>query len=91
MSGTLDGLRKQTLMSRADSADSPGQYLSSFGNKMAEEFTVFEINIGDFFSAKLAHAFAPHAEPFWTWHVSWPFYDEGPGDEAGSPMETLQI
>jgi len=70
MSGTLDGLREQTLMSRADSADSPGQYLSPFGNKMAEEFTVLEVDIGDFFSAELTYPLAPNAESFWTWHIS---------------------
>jgi hypothetical protein len=90
VSGTLDSLRKQTLMSRADSTDSPGQYLSSFGNKVAEEFTVFEVDIGDFFSAKFAYPLATDAESFWTWHSSWPFYDEGPDDDIRSPMKTLQ-
>jgi hypothetical protein len=58
---------------------------------VAEEFTVFEVNVGDFFGAKFADAFAPDAEPFWTWHSSWPFCDDGPGDEIRSSMKTLQI
>jgi hypothetical protein len=71
--GTLDGLRKQALMSRADPADSPGQYLPAFGNEMTKEFPVLEIDIRDFFRAKLANSFAPYAEPFGTWHSSFAF------------------
>jgi hypothetical protein len=79
MSGALNGFCEQTLMRRADPTDSPGQYLSSFGNKMAEELSVFEINISDFFRAKFAYSFAPDTESFWTWHSSQPFYCEGSG------------
>jgi hypothetical protein len=68
--GALDGFRQQSLMHRADSTDSPGQYLSSFGNEMAKEFSVLEINISNFFGAKFADSFAPDTEPLWTWHSS---------------------
>jgi len=68
VSGAFDGLRKQALMRRADSTDPPGQNLSTFGDKMPEELSVFEIDVCDFFRAKLADSFAPNTEPFWTWH-----------------------
>ena len=63
MPGAFDGLRKQALMRRADSTDSPGQNLSPFGNEMAEELSVFEIDIGNFLRAKLADSLAPDTEP----------------------------
>jgi hypothetical protein len=66
----FDSLRQQSLVNRANSADSPGQYLSSFGNEMAKELSVLEINKGNFLCAKFAHSFAPHTEPLWTWHNS---------------------
>ena len=68
VSGPFDGLSKQSLMGRADSAYPPGQYFPPFGNKMAEKFPVLKINIGYFFSAELTDSFAPNTEPFWTWH-----------------------
>jgi hypothetical protein len=68
MPGPLDGLRKQALMRRADSADPPGQYLSPLGDKMTEELSVFEIDISDFFCAKFTYPFAPDTESSWTWH-----------------------
>jgi hypothetical protein len=68
MSGAFYGFRKQALMRRADSTDPPGQYLSTLGNKMTEEFSVFEIDISDFFRAKFADSLAPDTESFWTWH-----------------------
>ena len=68
MSGAFDGLRKQALMRRADSTDSPGQYLSTLGNKMTEELSVFEIDISDLFRAKLTNSLAPDTESSWTWH-----------------------
>ncbi|MBP1624816.1 MAG: hypothetical protein H6Q07_2836 [Acidobacteria bacterium] len=74
MPGTFDGFREQTLMRRADSTDSPGQYLSAFGDEMAQEFSVLEIYVCYFFGAKLAHPFAPDTEPSLTWHSSQPFY-----------------
>jgi|PlaIllAssembly_1097288.scaffolds.fasta_scaffold1277501_2 hypothetical protein len=79
MPGTFDGFREQTLMRRADSTDSPGQYLSAFGDKVAQEFPVLKIYVGDFLGAKLAHSFAPDIEPSLTWHNSQPFYRLGPG------------
>jgi hypothetical protein len=77
MSGTFDGFRKQALMCRADSTDSPGQYLSPFRDKVTEELPIFEIDIGNFLRAKLAHSLAPNTEPSWTWHSSSPFYRLG--------------
>ncbi len=74
MSGAFNGFRKQALMRRADSADSPGQYLSPFGDEMAQELSVFKIDIGDLFRAEFAYSFAPNTEPSWTWHNSSPFY-----------------
>ena len=70
MSGPFDRLRQQALMRRADSADSPGQDLSPFGDEVTEELSIFEIDIGDFFRAKLAYSLAPDTEPSWTWHSS---------------------
>jgi len=77
MPGAFDGFRKQALMRRADSTDSPGQYLSPFGNKVTEELSVLEIDVSDFFRAKLTDSLAPNAEPSWTWHSSSPFYRVG--------------
>jgi hypothetical protein len=74
MPGTFDGFRKQTLMCRADATDAPGQNLSAFGYKMTQEFSVLEINICNFFRAKLAYSFAPNTKPSLTWHSSQPFY-----------------
>jgi hypothetical protein len=68
MSGTFDGFRQQSLVRRADTADPPGQNLSSFGNKMAQELAIFEIDISNLFSTKLADSLAPNTEPLWTWH-----------------------
>ena len=68
MSGAFDGLRKQALMRRADSTDPPGQNLPPFGDKMAEELSVFKIDIGNLFRAKFAYPLAPNTEPLWTWH-----------------------
>jgi hypothetical protein len=79
MSGAFDGLRKQALMRRADAADSPWKYLPPLGNKVTEEFLVFEIDIGDFLRAEFAYSLAPDTEPFWTWHIEWPFYRRKPG------------
>jgi hypothetical protein len=73
MSGTFDGFRKQALMCRANSTDSPGQYFSPLGDEMAEEFSVLKINIGYFFRAELADSLAPNTESSWTWHSSLPF------------------
>ena len=68
MSGPLYGFREQSLMRRADSTDPPGQYLPSFGDKMAEKLPVLVIDIGYFFSAEFTDSLAPNTEPFWTWH-----------------------
>ena len=73
MSGTLDGLRQQSLVRRANPADSPRQNLSPFGDKMAEQLPVFEIDVSYFFSTKLTDSFAPNTEPLWTWHSSLAF------------------
>jgi len=91
MPGAFDGLRKQALMRRADSTDSPGQNLSPFRDKMAEEFCVFKIDIGNFFRAKFADSFAPDTEPFWTWHNEWPFYRGGPNIPDPIPVDFLHI
>ena len=91
MSGTFDGLSKQALMRRAYSADSPRQYLSPFRDKMAEEFSVFKIDISDFFRAKLTDSFAPDTEPFWTWHNEWPFYRSGSDILSPIPVQILHI
>lgn len=74
MSGTFDGLRKQALMCRADSTDSPGQYLSPFGDEVTEEFPVLEIYICNFLSAEFAYSLAPNTETSLTWHSYLPFY-----------------
>jgi hypothetical protein len=74
MSRAFDGLCEQTLMRRADSADSPWQYLAPLGNEMAEEFSIFEIDVGDFFRAEFANSLAPNTKSSWTWHIQWPFY-----------------
>jgi hypothetical protein len=80
MSGTFDGFRKQALMRRADSTNPPGQYLSSFGDEVTKELSIFKIDIGNFFSAKLAYSLAPNTEPSWTWHSSSPFYHLDSGE-----------
>ena len=74
MSGPLDGLRKQSLVGGADTTDPSGQDFPSFRDKMTEEFRVFVIDVGYFFSAELAYPFAPNSKPFWTWHSIEPFY-----------------
>ena len=70
MPGTFDGFRKQALMRRADSADSPGQYLSPLRDEMSQKLSILKIDIGDFFRAEFAYSFAPNTEPSWTWHSS---------------------
>jgi hypothetical protein len=77
MPGTLDGFRKQALVRRADSTDSPRQYFPTFGNKVAQKLSVLKIYISYFFRAKFTYSFASNTEPFWTWHNSQPFYLEG--------------
>ena len=74
MSGAFDSLRKQALMRRADSADSPGQYLSPFGDKMTKKLCIFKINISNFFRAKFAYSLAPNTKPSLTCHSFQPFY-----------------
>ena len=91
MPGPFNGFCKQALMCRADSTDSPGQYLSPLGNKVTEELSVFEIDIGDFFSAELTDSFAPNTEPSWTWHYECPFYRIGPDMTVPAPGELLYI
>jgi hypothetical protein len=73
MPGALDGLREQTLMGRADSADSPGQDFSPFGDEVAEELSVLEIDVADLFRAEFAYSLAPDTESSWTWHSWYPF------------------
>jgi hypothetical protein len=85
MPGALNGFRKQTLMRRADSTDSPGQYFPAFGNKVAQKFSILEIDIGYFFRAKFTYSFASNSEPFLTWHSSQPFYLEGSGVFSSRP------
>jgi hypothetical protein len=89
MSGTFDGFRKQALMRRADPTDPPGQNLSPFRDKMTEELPIFEVDIGNFFSAEFADSLAPYAEPSGTWHSSSPFCFWDPAFETGSTMNTL--
>jgi hypothetical protein len=90
MSGTFDGFRKQALMRRADSTDSPGQNLSPFGDEMTEELSIFKVDIGYLLCAKLTYSFAPDTEPSWTWHSSSPFYCFGPDSIAGLDEYSLQ-
>jgi hypothetical protein len=68
VSCAFNGFCEQALMSRADPADSPGQYFPALRNKVTEELSVFEINVSYFFRAKLADSFAPNAETSWNWH-----------------------
>jgi hypothetical protein len=77
MPGALNGFREQALMRRADSADPPGQYLPAFGDEVTQELSIFKVDIGDLFRAKLAYSFTPNTEPSWTWHSSSPFYHLG--------------
>ena len=90
MPGTFDGFRKQALMRRADSTDSPGQYLSPFGNEVTEELSILKVDIGNLLRAKLAHSLAPNTKPSWTWHSSSPFYRFGPDSIAGLDEYSLQ-
>ena len=89
MPGTFDGFRKQALVRRADPTDSPWQYFPAFGNKMAQEFSVLEIDIGYFFRAELAHSFAPNAELLGTWHSIWPFYLCGSENLGPDPLTLM--
>jgi hypothetical protein len=68
VSCALNGLREQALMCRADSTDSPGKNLPALGYEMTQEFSVFKIDIGNFFCAKFTYSFAPNAEPSLTCH-----------------------
>jgi hypothetical protein len=89
MPGTFDGFRKQALMRRADSTDSPGQNLSPFRDEMTEELSIFKVDVGNFFSAEFADSLAPNAEPSRTWHSSSPFYFWDQAFKTGSTMNTL--
>jgi hypothetical protein len=92
MPGTFDGFRKQALMRRADSTDSPGQDLPTLGDEMTEELSIFKVDIGNFFRAEFADSLAPNTEPSRTWHSSSPFYIWGPGIAGRFPDEhSLQI
>jgi hypothetical protein len=91
VSGAFDGLRKQALVRRADSTDSPGQDLSPFRDKMAEEFSVFKIDVCNLFRAKFAYSLAPNTKSFWTWHNEWPFYRSRPGPFDPVPVNFLHI
>ena len=82
MPGTFNGFREQALMRRANAADSSGKDLSPFRDEMTEQLPVFEIDIGDFFSAEFAYPLAPNTKPSWTWHNKWPFYRNRPGVTA---------
>ena len=90
MPGAFNGFRKQALMRRADSADSPGKDLSPFGNEMTEELSIFKVDIGNLLRAKLAYSLAPNTEPSWTWHSSSPFYRFGPDSITGLDEHSLQ-
>jgi hypothetical protein len=68
MPGSFDRFRQQALMRRADSADSPGQDLSPFGDEVTEELSIFEVDICDLLRAEFADSLAPDTEPSWTWH-----------------------
>jgi hypothetical protein len=68
VSGTFDGFRKLPLMDRTDAADSPRQDLAAFGNEMGKELPILEVDVADFFSAKLADALAFDGKPLWSWH-----------------------
>ena len=70
MSGPFDRLRQQALMRRADSADSPGQDLSPFGDEVTEELSILKVNIGDLLRAEFTYSLAADTEPSWTWHSS---------------------
>jgi len=88
MPGAFNGFRQQALMRRADSADSPGQDLSTFRDEMTQKLSIFEIDIGDLFSAEFADSLAPNAESSRTWHSSSPLYRWGSG-QARSLVKTL--
>ena len=60
MPGALDGFREQSLMDRADTADSPGKDFTAFGDEVGKQLPVFEIDIADFFGAEFAYALAPN-------------------------------
>jgi hypothetical protein len=68
MPGAFDGLRKQALVSRADSTDSPGKYFPSFRDEVTQELSILKIDIGNFFRAKFTYSFAPNTETSLTWH-----------------------
>jgi hypothetical protein len=70
MPGAFNCFRKQALMRRADSADSPGQYFPPFGDEVTQELSIFKIDIGDLFRAEFTYSLAPNTEPSWTWHSS---------------------
>ena len=86
MPGTFNGFRKQTLMGRADSTDSPGQYLSPFGDEMAEELSILKIDISNLLRAEFAYSFAPNAEPSWTWHNLAFLPEKNSTDLMGAPV-----
>ena len=89
MPGTFDCLGKQALVGRADSADSPGQYLSSFGNKVTEKLSIFKIDIGDLFCAEFTNSLAPNTKASWTWHSQLAFLPNGIDIYIPIPIETL--
>jgi hypothetical protein len=65
---SLYGFRELSLMYRAYSAYTAGEYLSPFRNKMGKQLAVLIVDVGNFFSAKLAHPLAPYGKAFWTSH-----------------------
>jgi hypothetical protein len=69
VSRALDSFRKLTLMRRADSADSPGENLSTLGDKMPQKFPILKVDIRDFFRAEFAYSLAPNAKPSLPCHI----------------------
>jgi hypothetical protein len=59
MPGALDSLGKKSLMRGTDSAYPAGKDFSAFGNKVPQELSVLEVDIGDLLSAELAYSLTP--------------------------------
>ena len=62
MPGSFDRFRELALVNGADPANPARKDLAPFRNEVGKKPPVFEIDISNLFSAKLAHSLAPDRE-----------------------------
>jgi hypothetical protein len=69
MPRAFNSFRELTLMSRADSADSPRENLSALRDKMTKKLPILKVDVRDFFRAEFTYSLAPNAKPSLPCHI----------------------